>query len=120
MTKLTLTPEQLDQAAADSQVAVPMPEQIRQTRKPCEVHTNHIPATHLNEQHHVWPLGAQGPDIPANKVIVCATGHNNIHELLKVFIAMRGKVPYSELRRYSYKERELAKLGYERIQRRAM
>lgn len=95
-------------------------EQIRQTRLACTVHTNHIPASHLNHYHHVWPLGHNGPDIAENKVVVCPTGHSNIHELLKAFIAMRGKVPYSELRRYSYKERELAKLGYDRITRRAM
>ena len=95
-------------------------EQIRQTRQACQVHKDHIPATHLNEIHHVWPKGDGGPDINENTVVVCATGHHNIHELIKIFKAMRGQVPYSELRRFSLKERDYAKLGYERSQRGAM
>lgn len=93
---------------------------VRQTRKPCELHTKHVPESHINERHHVWPLGAHGPDVPANIVVTCATGHNNIHELLKLYIAGRGVVPYSEVRRFSFKEREIAKLGWDRMTRGAL
>lgn len=90
------------------------------TAAPCQVHGKHIPTSHVNERHHVWPKGNGGPDIPANIVVVCATGHNNIHQLIKLYTAYRGAVPYSELRAYSTGERKLGKLGYERITRGAM
>lgn len=95
-------------------------EAIRQTRLTCEVHKDHVPASHINEVHHVWPKGDGGPNIAENRIVVCATGHNNIHDLINILKSMQGKVPYSELRRYSYKERELAKLGYDRYTRGAM
>jgi hypothetical protein len=98
---------------------VPAPELLR-TAKPCEVHKTHIPATHVNEIHHIWPLGHGGPNIAGNRIVVCATGHNNIHQLLTEFLAMRGQVPYAVQRLYSFDERKLAKLGYERIQRKAL
>lgn len=91
-----------------------------QTRQPCAIHNKHLPASHINELHHVWPLGKGGPDIAENRVIVCATGHNNIHDLLSHFITLAGKVPYSVLKQYSLEERRLAKLGWERIMRKAM
>lgn len=90
------------------------------TAAPCQVHNKHIPASHINERHHVWPKGEGGPDIPDNLVVVCATGHNNIHALIKLYKACRGAVPYSELRGYTTGERRYAKLGYERITRGAM
>lgn len=90
------------------------------TAEPCQVHNKHIPSSHVNEHHHTWPRGEGGPDIPANVVVVCATGHNNIHQLIRLFKVHKGAVPYSELRAFSTGEREYARLGYERITRQAM
>jgi len=95
-------------------------QQRRQTKEPCQVHTKHIPATHLNERHHIWPLGHGGPSVKENLVVVCATGHNNIHMLLAQLLVHAGTVPYSVLKQYSLEERRLAKLGWERIQRNAL
>lgn len=94
--------------------------QIRTTSQPCLLHSRHLPETHVNHRHHIWPLGEGGPDIEDNIVVVCATGHGNIHDLLRHFKMLGGKVPYQILRRYSYKEREFAELGYKRLIRRAM
>lgn len=85
------------------------------TREPCAIHSKHIPETHLNERHHVWPLGEGGPNIEDNLITLCATGHNNVHELLKLYKLHRAAPPYSELRRFSRGERQLAALGWERI-----
>lgn len=93
------------------------------TETPCEVHKTHTPQCHINEIHHVWPLGDNGPDIPENKVVVCATGHNSIHDLINKLRKAWGDaepVPWSVLRTYTTKERQLAKLGWDRIQRQAM
>jgi hypothetical protein len=95
-------------------------EPIRQTSAPCQVHERHVPPTHINEHHHVWPKGDGGPDIPENVITVCASGHNSIHLLIDLFKTNQGHIPYSELRTFAYAERRFAKLGYDRITRGAM
>ncbi len=90
--------------------------QPRMTRQPCQQHSRHHPASHLNEQHHIWPLGMGGPDSPDNRVVICPTGHNNVHALLKLFQLHRGEPPYAELRVFAFGERELARLGWQRYQ----
>lgn len=91
-----------------------------QTTAPCKLHTKHTPHSHINEVHHIWPKGEGGPDIPENKVVVCATGHNNIHQLIKLLKAERGQLPYAVLRTFSFEERTYAQLGYDRITRGSM
>lgn len=86
----------------------------------CVLHRDHVPATHINEIHHVWPKGDGGPDIPENRIVVCATGHNNIHKLINEFKSYEGRVPYTVLRTYSFEERRYAKLGWARGVRRFM
>lgn len=95
-------------------------EDLLTTREPCLVHKNHSPFSHINECHHIWPKGHGGPNTKDNLVVVCATGHNNIHDLIKAFQVHRGNIPYNTLRRYTFGERDLAKLGYDRITRGAM
>jgi hypothetical protein len=90
------------------------------TSAPCDVHGQHQPTSHINEIHHVWPLGAGGPNIHDNKVTVCATGHNSIHDLLNQWLKAKGDPGWDVQRHYTHWERHLAKLGYERIQRGAM
>ena len=99
--------------------AVPA-ETRRQTKEPCLVHGRHMPNSHLNERHHIWPQSHGGPSVQENLVVVCATGHNNIHHLLALLLVHAGAVPYSLLKQYSLEERRLAKLGYDRIQRNAL
>lgn len=94
--------------------------QMRTTTQPCQLHTRHIPESHINHRHHVWPKGDGGPDVSDNIVVVCATGHYNIHDLLAHFKMLMGNVPYTILRRYSQEERRLAKLGYDRLTRKYM
>jgi len=86
----------------------------------CVLHSSHIPGTHLNEYHHVWPLENGGPSGPENTIVVCATGHVNLHQLLAIHGAYEGKPPYSLVRTFSHAEREYAKVGYERMTRGAM
>lgn len=94
--------------------------QARQTRRPCEVHATHKPTSHVNEIHHIWPKGAGGPDILANEVVVCATGHNSIHNLINEWLKAGAEPLWDVQRHYSRTERYLARLGYERIKRQAM
>ena len=91
-----------------------------QTSAPCQVHRRHVPRSHVNEIHHVWPKGDGGPDIPANKVVTCATGHNSIHALIDMYRKLGGEPPWPDRQRFSPQERELADLGWLRIQRQAM
>jgi hypothetical protein len=85
------------------------------TALPCEGHTFHRPTSHVNEVHHIRPLGHGGADHPDNKVRLCATGHNNVHRLLDRLLSTGGKVPGAELRTYARGERKLARDGYDRI-----
>lgn len=32
--------------------------------------------------HHVWPRGAGGPDVPGNRVVICANGHDAVHAVM--------------------------------------
>lgn len=91
--------------------------QARTTVQPCQLHTKHIPETHINQRHHVWPLSEGGPDIEDNVVVACATGHANIHDMINQLRMHMGVLPYSVLRRYAFKERQLAQLGYARLTR---
>jgi hypothetical protein len=90
------------------------------TTAACQVHRAHLPRSHVNHRHHVWPLGHGGPDVPANIVVVCPSGHSNIHELLGLLLKDGGKVPYAVERCYTRRERDVARLGFERIARGAL
>ncbi len=90
------------------------------TALPCTVHLRHSPHSHINHRHHVWPLGRGGPDTRDNTVVVCPTGHANIHRLLDFLILEDGKVPWHIARSFMIGERRIARLGYERIVRNAM
>jgi hypothetical protein len=90
------------------------------TSQPCQVHKRHSPPTHVNEIHHIWPLGNDGPNVLGNKVTVCATGHNSIHQLLAEWLRLDAKPSWLFRRRYTSGERMLAQLGYERIKRKAL
>lgn len=94
--------------------------QIRSTSQPCLIHKKHMPETHVNHRHHCWTLGDGGPDIEDNIVVVCATGHYNIHDLLNHYRMLMGDVPYAILRRYSMEERKYALLGWVRMNRKMM
>jgi hypothetical protein len=85
------------------------------TSKPCEVHGEHRPKSHVNHYHHVWPLGEGGPDIPANKVVICPTGHYNVHEMLSKAIKAGRWLNASERYGYHRGEQDLARLGYWRV-----
>jgi hypothetical protein len=86
----------------------------------CQVHSVHKPSPHVTEVHHIWPLAYGGPNVAENTIVVCPTGHTNIHYLLSTFIADGGNIPHQHLRLYAPSERQLAKLGYERMCRGSM
>jgi hypothetical protein len=90
------------------------------TRRACAVHSKHIPEPHTLDHYYVWPLDKGGPDSEANLVRVCPTGAANIRTLLSHHLLANGQVPYSVRRQFSHHERDLAKLGFDRIMRQAM
>jgi hypothetical protein len=87
---------------------------------PCEVHLTHTPHMALGDEHHVWPKGLGGPDIPSNIVTVCPTGHRNIHQLLEEFALYKGVPPWDVLKRWGVEERKLAALGWKRMTNKKM
>lgn len=89
----------------------------RTTVQPCQLHTKHMPETHVNQRHHIWPLSEGGPDTEDNVIVTCATGHANVHDMINQYVMHMGNLPYSVLRRYSMQERHFAKLGYDRMTR---
>ena len=95
--------------------------QSRDTGHLCDCVADHHPEPLVLEEHHIWPLGMGGPDIPENLVWVCPSTHGNAHEVLRTLVAWgpisyrsvcelndRGPVP-----RYAY---ALAREGYRRWQ----
>ncbi len=82
--------------------------------EPCAIHADHRPEPYDVEVHHVWPLGMGGPDVKANVVPVCPTGHTNVHALLRLAFRHHGvdKVPWVTRRRFHSEERRLARMGF--------
>jgi hypothetical protein len=94
------------------------------TTAPCVVHKQHTPKSHINEIHHVWPKGDGGPDIPQNRIVVCATGHNNIHALIDLYRKAwkdgQREPTFLELSHWGASEQKVAALGWQRIQQQRM
>lgn len=79
----------------------------------CHVHRDDVPL----EVHHVWPLGAGGPDVKANRVTICSNAHSGTHDLLlKMLKAGTVAVPWHVRWRYGRKVRRLAVAGFAAIQ----
>jgi hypothetical protein len=85
----------------------------------CVCRTPHAPAPLELEQHHIWPLGMDGPAVPENVVWVCPTTHTNTHEILREIVRRGGNLTWGDatdhwvepVSRYAF---ELAHEGYRR------
>lgn len=83
----------------------------------CQVHRRHSPHVAEPDLHHIWPKGQGGPDVPANRVSICPTGHRNVHELLRLAFKYGGVelVPWEQRRLWPPAERRLARMGHRAI-----
>lgn len=74
----------------------------------CEIHGVHRPGVVTVNHHHILPLGMGGPDTKDNQVVICPTGHANVHAAMAalVFSKPMPKVARNELK--------LAKMGYQK------
>lgn len=84
----------------------------------CELHGadyTHRPGHADIDGHHVWPLGMGGPDVPANLVKACQTGHANVHRLLALYLKGGGEVPYAVRRTFAFAEQRYARMGYQAV-----
>jgi HNH endonuclease len=88
---------------------------ITRTESPCTVHRTHSPRSHTNHVHHIMPKEFGGPTLVGNLVVVCPTGHYNIHSLLDEYLKANGNPAGDVLRGYTYGERGTALEGYNRI-----
>ncbi len=52
----------------------------------CPCARRHSPPAIVIEEHHVLPLSWGGPDVPANKVAICAQTHFTTHALLNLYV----------------------------------
>ena len=48
----------------------------------CQLHGYHSPKPLVIVKHHVVPLSCGGPDLASNWLMVCDTGHRNLHTLM--------------------------------------
>lgn len=53
-----------------------------QVQSTCQLHGYHSPRPLVIVKHHIVPLGCGGPDTPDNWLMVCDTGHRNLHTLM--------------------------------------
>jgi hypothetical protein len=51
----------------------------------CVLHQYHSPEVASFDEHHAVPRYYGGPDVPSNIVVLCPTGHRNVHTLLRLF-----------------------------------
>lgn len=75
----------------------------------CVVHGFHRPAPLRTVRHHIFPQEFGGPTTPENLVLVCDTGHYNIHTCLDALL--KGE-PLPKATRL---EQHLAQQGYAKI-----
>lgn len=59
----------------------------------CVLHAYHSPEVTSYDVHHAIPVSMGGPDIASNRVVVCPTGHRNVHVCIQSMI--RGKAKRS-------------------------
>lgn len=78
---------------------------------PCEVHLSHRPSPHQTARHHVWPTGLGGP-VAGPTVVVCPTGHANIHRYIVALTKAGGDLSKIDDRRWHPEERRLGLEGY--------
>lgn len=70
-------------AAEMAQVRAGRPATLAPGTWTCALHRDHGSARPIRGAvHHVWPQGAGGPDIPANRVTICESGHGNVHAVM--------------------------------------
>ena len=66
----------------------------------CQLHISHSPEPLNSATHHILPLSWGGADIVANKLVVCPTGHENLHTVLNWFVRFKGtELPWEYRRR---------------------
>jgi hypothetical protein len=58
----------------------------------CQIHRYHWPPVRETVLHHRFPTGMGGPDVQANLVRICPTGHASIHRAIRAII--RGLKPF--------------------------
>ena len=81
----------------------------------CEIHRSHSPNVHEPDVHHVWPRYAGGPDVADNRIVLCPTGHRNVHELIREYEKYDGEPPWSVRQHYGPAERWLARRAWEQM-----
>lgn len=78
------------------------------------------------DRHHVYPLGEGGPNVAANRVTCTPNFHRACHELLGEYRRFGRKPPWEIRRTFPGARlgvpgvREIAALGWARMQRRAL
>ncbi len=63
----------------------------------CSCVPNHRPPVLEYERHHIFPLSMGGTDDAKNIVWVCPSGHQNIHELLRLMLQANRALTETEL-----------------------
>jgi hypothetical protein len=74
----------------------------------CEVHQYHSPEPKVPHRHHILPQSWGGETTTQNIVVVCPTGHYNIHHLLDEYVRAHGDPGYAVRAHYGSEERRLA------------
>lgn len=77
----------------------------------CVVHGYHWPRPARTVKHHIIPESVGGPTNPGNLLMVCDTGHYNIHEYIDAVLKGKDTLPKIHKR-----ERFFALLALEYIQ----
>jgi predicted restriction endonuclease len=83
----------------------------------CRCVSRHSPPVRIADEHHVWPKALGGPDIAANKVVLCSNAHRLVHEYLDRIQKANGEVKHLDTVGFPKSVRQIAELGWERIQK---
>lgn len=81
--------------------------------KKCLCVGQHVPEVHAFCTHHILPKSWGGPDTVANKVVLCPSTHENVHQLLNRYVKLGGVPPWSVRRIYGVYARDLATAAWD-------
>lgn len=74
----------------------------------CDCVVNHVPSRYKNVIHHIIPRSWGGPDTAVNKIAICPTTHENVHDLLNECVRRASWPDWAYLQQFNVFTRKLA------------
>lgn len=81
--------------------------------KECLCVGQHVPEAHALARHHILPKSWGGATTAENLVVLCPSTHENVHQLLNLYIHAGGVPAWAVRRAYGVYARQLAQKAWD-------